>query len=174
MLPLWLLSRLRLPKPGELALIGLALLVLLFASWLRRGEKIASLETQLRAKPLVETKIVERVVVKKVAGPVRVVEKITTAKSGERVVERTIERASVVSEKGSSSEVSIVELPVIVAPADRIARPRWYVGAGYAPAIAGSSGWAARIGLCFGGRLDLGYRFARLAPHHGLEVAWRF
>lgn len=51
-------------------------------------------------KIVVETHVVE----KKVAGPVVIREKIVTQPSGERIVERIIERAPVTTEKGTDTE----------------------------------------------------------------------
>lgn len=89
---LWLIPR---SKEGKhLAAIAILLLLLIAA-----GIKIVQLSAapKIVERVVVETKIVE----KRVAGPVIVRERIVTQPGGERIVERTIERAAVTTEKGT-------------------------------------------------------------------------
>jgi hypothetical protein len=99
---------LRLPNRNEVAIAAVALLVLLFASWLRRGEKIASLESQLAAKPRVEfrDKIVEKRVV--VKGPVHTV--TVLAKDGSKTT--TTDRAPETVSTDKAKDAIRVETPI--------------------------------------------------------------
>lgn len=64
------------------------------------GARIMVLERALAAKPKIEVRTVEKIKTVKVAGPVKVVEKITYLPGNGRVVERTIERDEVKTEIG--------------------------------------------------------------------------
>lgn len=114
---LLLLRKLRLPTRGEAELIGIIAFVLLFASWLRRGEAIKTRDAVIAAKPTIEERIVE----KRIEGPVRVVEKIIKSADGACSIERVTERGPVVIERAAEH----TERPVC---ASTIAVKTWAVG----------------------------------------------
>ncbi len=125
---MWPLS-LRLPSRSELAICAAALLVLLFASWLRRGEKIAVLEAALDAKPRVEFR--DRVVEKRVVvkGPVHVV--TVQAKDGSKTV--TVDRAPETISTDKARDVNRTETPICPPPYRAKSR--------YAGLIVGANGY---------------------------------
>lgn len=106
----------RLPSRNELAVAAAFLLVLLFASWLRRGERIATLEAALAAKPKVEfrDRIVEKRVV--VRGPVRVVKEVVQAPDGTKTTRTETDRASETVSTDKDRDVARVETPVCPPP----------------------------------------------------------
>ncbi len=96
----------------------LAVIVALGALLIGAGRRITQLTDALAAKPKIEirtvvkTKIVER----RVAGPVHVVEKIITQLDGGKVVERTIDRGQVTTETANEivKAVARVETPGVL------------------------------------------------------------
>lgn len=145
----------RLPSRNELAIAGAALLVLLFASWLRRGEKIAVLESEFAAKPRVEFR--DRVVEKRIVvkGPVHVV--TVQAPDGSKMT--TVDRAPETVSTDKDRDVSRVETPICPQP-HRV--PSRYVGP-----IFGKDGYAgswvkgARGGINVLENWDLGANLVR-------------
>lgn len=107
---------LRLPTRNELTLIGATLLVFFFASWLRRGEKIAVLEAALAAKPRVEFR--DRVVEKRVVvkGPERVVKVLVTAADGTKTATTTTDRAGETITAAKERDLERTETPICPAP----------------------------------------------------------
>lgn len=165
-MPLLLLSKLRLPTRGEAALAGAFALVLLFASWLRRGEKIAALEAQLAARPSVESH--KRSETKKRTGPKRTETRTTISPDGTKTIDRveTIES----QETNTRAESESISKPV-----QAYTTPRWLVGAATSPLD--RSALSAFAGATIGGRLDLtvGWDFygeSKTRPRIG--AAWRF
>ena len=142
-------------KDNRYCIIIAGLTVALFVS--RQQE--ANLREALAAKPSVRI----QEIIKRVVGPIRVVEKIIEKPGGERIVERVIERDVVTTE----TERDKVVTPVAVRS------PRWYVGAGYSPTQEPRDAWAGRIGLA-NGRVDVGYRYGRSDRSHGVEASVRF
>jgi hypothetical protein len=143
----------RLPTRNEIAVGSAALLVLLFASWLRRGEEIASLKTIIAAKPRVEfrDRIVEKRVV--VKGDVRIVREVVKAPDG-TVTSRT---ETVTTDK--DRDVVRIETPVCPAPHRAPAR---YVGLIWgADGYGGSWVKGARGGINVLENWDLGGNLAR-------------
>ncbi len=106
----------RLPNRNEFALAASALVVLLFASWLRRGEKIARLEANLAAKPKIEYKdrIVEKRVV--VKGPVRVVKVVVKSPDGTTTTQSISDKAEETVETDKARDVEKVETPICPPP----------------------------------------------------------
>lgn len=160
------LPSLRLPTRSEACVAGAALLILLFASWQRRGEKISALEAQLAAKPMVE----ERVKEVRVEGPVRVVEKFVVGPAGACVLdERTTERGATTT----TTEAEHEERP-ICAP-EYSAHTR-YAGLALDPLDARRP--RLRAGVTLFDRLDLGgaydTRFPPLGGALQAEAAYRF
>lgn len=147
---------LRLPSKGEAALIGAALVVLLFVSWLRRGERIAVLEQAVAAKPRVEfrDRIVEKRVV--VKGPVRVVK--VEAPDGTKTT--TVDRAAETISTDKDRDVARSETPVCAPP--RPAKTR-VAGVLFGPHGFGGS-WVegGRLGLTFVDTWDLAARVQRM------------
>lgn len=149
------MPNLRLPSKGEAALIGLALVVFLFASWLRRGERIAVLEQALAAKPKVEFR--DRVVEKKVVvkGSVRVVK--VEAPDGTKTT--TVDRAPETVTTDKDRDVARTETPVCPPPRRLPSR--------YAGVIMGADGYAgswvkgARGGINVLENWDLGGNVSR-------------
>lgn len=151
----WVLRVLWREKDNRYCIIITVLTIALFVS----RQQTADLREALAAKPSVRI----QEVIKRVVGPVRVVEKIIEKPGGERIVERVIVRDVVTTE----TERDKVVTPVAVRT------PRWYIGAGYSPTIEPREAWAGRIGLT-NGRVDVGYRYGRSDRSHGLEAAARF
>ena len=151
----------------DLILAGMVVGLLALAK--RQQEAIGGLRELLAAKPRVEIREIVKTVEKRVVGPVRIVEKIKYLPGGEKIVERVIERAAVSTDRGAEMYAVRVEVPVC--PKERATR--WYVGGGLSPGTSDNE-WAARGGLTFKGRFDLGYRYSWRAPHHGAEAALRF
>lgn len=139
------MPQLRLPSRNEAALIALAIIVLLFVSWLRRGEKIATLEAALAAKPRVEFR--DRIVEKKVTvrGPVQVVTVI--AKDGTKTI--TANRAGETVTSDKARDLERTETPICPAPYQ--ARTRYVHLAGDAAGPYGGD-----IGLTLWDRWDVG------------------
>jgi len=116
---LLLLKSLRLPSRSEAELLGVVAFVLLFASWLRRGEAIKTRDAIIAAKPMVE----ERVREVKVEGPVRVVEKIVKGADGSCSIERTTDRGEVTTSREADRKETPICLPT---PAGKT----WAIGGG--------------------------------------------
>lgn len=161
--PLLLLSKLRLPTRGELALAGACAVVLLLASWQRRGEKIAALEAQLAAKPAVD----ERREVKEEKGPTVTKRRYAPPPPAAAgcpdpqpvLLEETVE------EGPSRREELLAREETPVAPARTPAKPRWALltldpGQSFRPR-----------------RLQGGISFledARVTPMVGASYDWRY
>lgn len=165
----------RLPSRNEVAVAAAFLLVLLFASWLRRGEKIAALEAQLAEKPKVEFR--DRVVEKRVVvrGPVRVVKEVVQAPDGTKTTRTETDRAPETVSTDKDRDVARVETPVCPPPT----RPK----SRYAGLILGTDGYAgspvkgARVGLNVWQSWDLGVNVSREssgASVVGGEVVFRW
>lgn len=146
---------LRLPSRNEAALIGLAVLALLFASWLRRGEKISSLEAQLAAKPMVEfrDRVVEKRVVEK--GPVHFVKVV--APDGTKTT--TVDRAAVVVTTDKASDHERKETPIC--PQPHRAPTRYFGPTWGKDGFAGSWVKGARGGINVMENWDLGGNLSR-------------
>ncbi len=100
------------PSRNEV-LVALAFaVVFLFASWLRRGEKIAALESDLAAKPRVEyrDRIVEKRVV--VKGPSRIIK----VKGPDGTVTTTTDRAPETVSTEKDRDVENTETPICPPP----------------------------------------------------------
>ncbi len=112
---------LRLPNRNEVAIAVAAAVVLLFASWLRRGEKIAALEADLAAKPRVEFR--DRVVEKRVVvkGPIRIVK----VQAADGSVTTTTDRAPETVSTDKDKDVVKIETPICPPPSRPKSR---YVG----------------------------------------------
>lgn len=156
---------LRLPNRNEAAIIGLALLALLLASWTRRGEKISALEAQLAAKPRVEFR--DRVVEKKVVvkGPTHVV--TVVAKDGSKTT--TVDRAGETVTSDKNRDTQRVETPICPAPYRAKTR---YAGVALAP-----DAWdrpRLSLGLTFADRVDFGGYFDTRYSAFGLESRFRW
>lgn len=156
---------LRLPNRNEAALIGLAVLALLFASWLRRGEKIAVLEAQLAAKPRVEfrDRVVEHKVV--VKGPTHVV----TVQAPDGTKTTTVDRAPETISSDKDRDTQRVETPICPAPYRAKTR---YAGVALAP-----DAWdrpRLSLGLTFADRVDVGGYFDTRYSAFGLESRFRW
>ncbi len=119
----------RLPSRNEVSIAVGFVLVFLFASWLRRGEKIAALESELAAKPRVEFR--DRVVEKRVVvkGPIRIIK----VQSADGTVTTTTDRAPEIVSTDKDKEITRVETPIC--PAARAVSSR-YIGL-----IAGAAGY---------------------------------
>lgn len=130
------------------------------------GAKILRLQEQIAAKPAVE----DRIIYKRVQGPIRVEVRTITKPGGEVVVERirTVERVEIERENAH-----------LEAPATPLARPRTrYLGLGVDP-LRYAALPRLRAGVTFfAGRLDAGVaydaRFSPVAGAFGLELAYRF
>lgn len=109
----------------------------------------------LAEKPKVELKEVVKTVEKKIAGPVRVVEKIVVKSGGERIVERVIYRDGVTTEKGSETATEKSEEAACPGQASK----RWLAGVVIDPSKGPLNG--ARLGLTLFDRVDIagGYIF---------------
>jgi hypothetical protein len=103
------------------------------------GARILALERAIAAKPKIEVRTVEKVRTVKVAGPVKVVEKITYLPGNGRVVERTIERDEVKTETGR--DVVAERKEEAACPAPRRVKSRHFV------AEFGPSGGGVPFGL---------------------------
>src|SRR3990172_1826875 len=103
-----LLRRLRLPSRSEAELLGFAVFVLLFASWLRRGEAIKTRDTIIAAKPMIE----DRIQLVRVEAPVRIIEKIVKSADGSCSIERTTDRGTVTTKTESERKETSVCLPL--------------------------------------------------------------
>lgn len=110
----------RLPNRGELLLIILVLGTLLAVA----GKHIQDLNVALRSKPKVEIVYKDRVVEKRVQGPVRIEEKVIETPGKDRVIERVITRDAVVTDRSTDREGSHTETPVCPAP------KTWAIGGG--------------------------------------------
>jgi hypothetical protein len=162
---------LRLPSRNEAALIGLALLVLLFASWLRRGEKIASLEALLAAKPLVESSRKEEKAKDVKRGPSKTTTKTTfDPNTGKKLaVEKVKESGASEEHTASKSEEARKETPICPQPHHA---PTRYIGV-----AAGLDEWKKpRIsgGLTFAERLDVGAYYDSRYSAAGAESRYRW
>lgn len=143
----------------NIQIAGAALLVLVSASWLRRGEKIASLESALAAKPLVEFR--DRVVEKRVVvkGDVRIVREVVKAPDGTVTSRTETARAPETVTTDKDRDVVRVETPICPAPHKVPAR--------YAGLIWGADGYGgswvkgARGGINVLENWDLGGNLAR-------------
>lgn len=165
MLPL-LLSRLRLPSRGEAALIGGCAVALLFASWLRRGERIATLEAFIAARPLISESAKRATDLKR--GPVKVSRKTTILPDGTKTVESVREVAS--EERHTASETARVETPACPAPR----RPKTRYGHITLDPGASLTPRAADAGLTLWDRLDVGGSYDWRYKALGIEVGGRF
>lgn len=132
-------------------------------------QRVAHLSAALAAKPKIEVRTQTKTVIKRIAGPVSVREKIVYLPGGERIVERVIERAPVETERATDAETERVTTPV---EPPRL-RPQWYAGAGWAPKYDRGRAWSLRVGLAWR-HFDLGYRYGRVDDSHGVETALRF
>lgn len=154
----------RLPSRSEATLIAALLFVLLFASWLRRGERIAALE----ARPAVQESahVAKHEVVKR--GPVKLSRKKTVAPDGTVTTESTREVAGEERETNLAVDLKREETPPVL---PRAPTTRWVHGTfdinGYMPRrVAG--------GLTLWGRVDLGVSYDWRYRATGIEVGLRF
>lgn len=141
-----------LPKDADARLVlGIVLLgFLLLALSLR----LVAMERELRARPATEVKTETRTVTRVVEGPTKVVERIVYQPGGVRIIEREVNRDSMVTEKGVEKAVERTETPVSGGV------PKRYVGVMVAPDTPYKA-YGVRGGMTIFGRFDIGvgYRF---------------
>lgn len=127
-----------------------------------QDQDIERLEALLSAKPLVEEKLVTKIV----EGPVKIVEKIIEKPGGEKIVERIITKEVVVKDSASSH----VETPVCwSAPA-----PRWIFAASVDPRKV-QQGPMLKGGTTIKNRLDLFAGHSVMGPNRAeVGVGIRF
>lgn len=150
-------------KHRELALLALLLLALLALR--DRQSRVRELSAALASKPKIE----ERVSIKHVAGPVRIVEKIVEGPGKDRVIDRVIYRDSVQTTETVDRRSEPQGFPE---PKDR----RWIAGASVSP-LDWRRAPLVRAGYSFGGRFDLTYGYVLDGPgdaRHRAEFAVRF
>lgn len=147
-------------KLDERLLLVIIVLGLLLAA---AGAKILRLQEQLAARPAVE----ERVVYKRVQGPVRVEVRTITKPGGEKVVERIRTVESVVVDTVTEH----AEAPAAPRPRNR------YLGVGVDP-LNYARMPRIRAGVTLWNTVDAGVsydaRFSPVAGAVGLELAYRF
>jgi hypothetical protein len=151
MIPLLLLQRLRQVDPKRVTIV---VLIVAFSA--------ALLDLRLQSIELAKAELVythpqqrTKILVRKVAGPVRIVTKIVERADGERVTEIVEERAPIVETRGEETESTPVPLSITLAPhrADR-----WLLGAGLLNlSPRSSSNWTGYAGYGFRNRFDLLY-----------------
>lgn len=145
--------------------------VFFFAAWLRRGERVASLEATLAARPQINDARKASLDVKR--GPVKIIRKTTVAPDGTKTTEQSREVAA--EERHSAQESDHQEKPACPAAAPA---PRYLAGFVIDPRSAVPAlSIAPRVGITIGGRLDLAYSktiSGGLLDGHRADAAWRF
>lgn len=126
-------------------------------------DKIKILQVQIAEKPAV----VDRVVMKTVQGPERVVEKIVEKPGGERVIERTVYKEAVTAVATNDHS----EIPICPAPERK---NRYLFGASADPFRA-QDGQMLHAGYSINNRIDLSYGHSVNGPdRNDIRVVLRF
>ena len=140
------------------ALLGLS--VVLGLMLMAAGARILAIEKALSQKPKIEyrEKIVEKKVTVRVAGPVRVEEKIVEGPGRERTIERVIYRDTVTTNAESDKEAGREAKVEAACPPARPSK-RWQAAAEFGPR-SGTLPVGGRVGMTLFDTLtlDAGYR----------------
>lgn len=147
-----------------LAIISLLLALLLIGA----SDRIYKLNAKIAAKPAIIEKTVTKIQVVRVAGPVKVMERITMPLGGGRIIERETIRGPVTTETDRDISRERMEVPM------RPGQPtRWVVGYAidvYEPRRLG----IVRAGITLLRTIDLTYGYEQRFNIHRADVAFRF
>ena len=140
--------------------VMLTILSLLLLASMARNRRLS---VALAAKPKIEIQLVEKIRTVRIAGPVRIRERIVQIPGEGRMIEREVFRDPVTTETGKEREAHVEQAPVCAEPA-AVGHKRWLFGLAARPGAPGGNLFkvdGVRAGINLFDRLDLsgGYRF---------------